>query len=205
MENRKEVYEAMKVSQLKDECRARGLTLESKGKKFNKTELIENLLKDDEGYQEIAEEDDKFYSKKEVKKEVQKEEAKKDGYISFATTLDEIKKKYSARKKQSVYDNELKVGSMVVFIHYVEAANGEIYEKLRTAKVVGVNRKKELVRVTTLLGTDKQITFDDILYVRGTGSCCSYPRDISEYLKKQRTEKGRKIINEKFAEGIITD
>lgn len=202
MENRKEVYEAMKVAELKDECRARGLTLESKGKKFNKTELIQNLLKDDEGYQAIAEEDDKFYRKKEQNKET---ETKKDGYISFAKTLDEIKKKYSARKKQSVYDNELKVGSMVVFIHYVEAANGGIYEKLRTAKVVGVNRKKELIRVTTLLGTDKQITFDDILYVRGTDSCCSYPRDISEYLKKQRTEKGRKIINEKFAEGIIAD
>ena len=94
----------------------------------------------------------------------------------------------------------MKPDSFVVFVHYVEAKNGQIYKKLRTAKVVGVNRKKELVRIVTLLGTEKELSFDDLLYIRGCGKECSYPKDIVTYLKGQRTEKGKVFINEKFTE-----
>lgn len=41
-------YETMKVAELKAESRKRNLTLEHKGHKFTKSELIERLLKDDE-------------------------------------------------------------------------------------------------------------------------------------------------------------
>ena len=124
----------------------------------------------------------------------------KDTYTKFAETLEQIEKKYSVRKNDSIYENELQVGSFIVFIHYVEAANGNIYKKLRTAKVIGVNRKKELVKVETFLGTQKTLSYDELLYIKAGTRGATYPKDISMYLKKQRTEKGRELINERYTE-----
>ena len=222
-------FETMTVKELREESRKRGLTLESKGKKFTKPELIERIIKWDKEQADIDEDIQKAIideagqpddnetwgetdcTKKEVESCAECEEAPcentpevktnrdKDGYIVYAKTLEEIEQKYGNRKKQEIYDNELKIGSFVVFVHYVEAKNGQIYKKLRTAKVVGINRKKELVRIITLLGTEKELTFDELLYIKGVGRGCSYPKDITVYLKEQRTEKGKVLINEKFA------
>ena len=155
--------EAMKVAELKKLTKEHGLTLESKGHKFNKTELIDRLLNDFEnGTDEVWVE---AKSEKKVETQVQeedeeewdepltqenKEAAKQEGietkeeeenkrpvpgdsdYIKFATTLQEIETKYGHEKQPYVYDNMLKVGSFVVFIHYVEAKDGNVYKKLRT-------------------------------------------------------------------------
>ena len=139
-------FEEMTVKELKEESKKRGLTLESKGHKFTKPELIERLIKWDAVQADIEAE-----CTKEVESCAECEEApcentpkvetKEDGYIVYAKTLEEIEQKYGNRKKQEIYDNELKVGSYVVFVHYVEARNGQIYKKLRTAKVVGINRR----------------------------------------------------------------
>lgn len=216
-------FEEMTVKELKEESRKRGLTLESKGHKFTKLELIERLIKWDMEQADIDEagqpDDNETWSETECTKEVEtcadceeapcentpKVETKEDGYIVYAKTLEEIEQKYGNRKKQEIYDNELKVGSYVVFVHYVEAKNGQIYKKLRTAKVVGINRKKELVRVVTLLGTEKELCFDELLYIKGSAKNCSYPKDITMYLKEQRTEKGKVLINERFTENNVAD
>lgn len=220
-------FEEMTVKELKEESRKRGLTLESKGHKFTKTELIERLTKWDAGQvdidadiQETIDEagqetlvdpegdeawGDAGCEKVETCENTPKVETKEDGYIVYAKTLEEIEQKYGNRKKQEIYDNELKVGSYVVFVHYVEARNGQIYKKLRTAKVVGINRKKELVRIVTLLGTEKELPFDELLYIKGSAKNCSYPKDIAMYLKEQRTEKGKVLINERFAENNVAD
>lgn len=226
-------FETMTVKELREESRKRGLTLESKGKKFTKPELIERLIKWDAEQADIdadiqkaideagQPDDNEIWGKTGCTKEVEScaecEEAPcentpevktnrdKDGYIVYAKTLEEIEQKYGNRKKQEIYDNELKVGSYVVFVHYVEAKNGQIYKKLRTAKVTGINRKKELVRTVTLLGTEKELSFDELLYIKGVGRGCSYPKDITVYLKEQRTEKGKVLINEKFAEDNVVD
>lgn len=218
-------FETMTVKELREESKKRGLTLESKGKKFTKPELIERLIKWDMEQADIDEagqpDDNETWGEAECTKEVEtcadceeapcentpevKTNRDKDGYIVYAKTLEEIEKKYGNRKKQEIYDNELKVGSYVVFVHYVEARNGQIYKKLRTAKVVGINRKKELVRVVTLLGTEKELCFDDLLYIKGSAKNCSYPKDITMYLKEQRTEKGKVLINERFAENNVAD
>lgn len=204
-------YEEMMVKELREESRKRGLTLEHKGRKFTKSELIERIRNNDV---DLIEEDDKHDIQKAIDEAGQPEpmnddnEAwgedtkpeKPEGYIQFATTLNEIEEKYGNRKKQTIYDNELKAGSLVVFIHYVEAKDGNIYKKLRTAKVVGVNRKKELVRVVTLLGTELELSFSQLLYIRGYGKYSTYPKDITTYLKGQRTEKGKVLINERLAE-----
>lgn len=224
-------FEEMTVKELKEESKKRGLTLESKGHKFTKPELIERLIKWDAEQADIdadiqkaideagQSDDNETWGETECTKEVEScaecEEApcentpevktKEDGYIVYAKTLEEIEQKYGNRKKQEIYDNELKVGSYVVFVHYVEARNGQIYKKLRTAKVVGINRKKELVRIVTLLGTEKELSFDELLYIKGSAKNCSYPKDIAMYLKEQRTEKGKVLINERFAENNVAD
>ena len=225
-------FEEMTVKELREESRKRGLTLESKGKKFTKPELIERIVKWDAEQADIVADiqkaideagqpdDNETWGETDCTKEVEscaecdeapcentpevKTNRDKDGYIVYAKTLEEIEKKYGNRKKQEIYDNELKVGSYVVFVHYVEAKNGQIYKKLRTAKVTGINRRKELVRVVTLLGTEKELAFDELLYIKGVGRGCSYPKDITVYLKEQRTEKGKVLINEKFAEDDVT-
>lgn len=226
-------FETMTVKELREESKKRGLTLESKGKKFTKPELIERLIKWDMEQADIDEDiqkaideagqpdDNETWGEAECTKEVEtcadceeapcentpevKTNRDKGGYIVYAKTLEEIEKKYGNRKKQEIYDNELKVGSYIVFVHYVEARNGQIYKKLRTAKVVGINRKKELVRVVTLLGTEKELCFDELLYIKGSAKNCSYPKDITMYLKEQRTEKGKVLINERFAENNVAD
>lgn len=222
-------FETMTVKELREESKKRGLTLESKGHKFTKPELIERLIKWDMEQADINEagqpDDNKTWVETWVEagctKEVEtcadceeapcentpevKTDRDKDGYIVYAKTLEEIEKKYGNRKKQEIYYNELKVGSYVVFVHYVEARNGQIYKKLRTAKVVGINRKKELVRIVTLLGTEKELSFDELLYIKGSAKNCSYPKDIAMYLKEQRTEKGKVLINERFAENNVAD
>lgn len=222
------VFETMTVKELKEESRKRGLTLESKGHKFTKPELIERLTKWDAEQADIdadiqkaideagQTDDNETWGETECTKEVEtcadcentpevKTNRDKDGYIVYAKTLEEIEQKYGNRKKCEIYDNELKVGSYVVFVHYVEARNGQIYKKLRTAKVVGINRKKELVRIVTLLGTEKELTFDELLYIKGSAKNCSYPKDITMYLKEQRTEKGKVLINERFTENNVAD
>ena len=219
-------FETMTVKELKEESRKRGLTLESKGHKFTKTELIERLTKWDAEHADIdadipkaideagQTDDNETWGETECTKEVETcadcentpdVKTKEDDYIVYAKTLEEIEQKYGNRKKQEIYDNELKVGSYVVFVHYVEARNGQIYKKLRTAKVVGINRKKELVRIVTLLGTEKELPFDELLYIKGSAKNCSYPKDIAMYLKEQRTEKGKVLINERFAENNVAD
>lgn len=219
-------FEEMTVKELREESKKRGLTLESKGHKFTKTELIERLTKwdaeqadidadiqkaiDEAGQEVLVDpEGDEVWGDAECEhipcENTPKVKTKENGYIAYAKTLEEIEQKYGNRKKQEIYENELKVGSYVVFVHYVEARNGQIYKKLRTAKVIGINRKKELVRIVTLLGTEKELSFDELLYIKGSAKNCSYPKDIAMYLKEQRTEKGKVLINERFAENNVAD
>ena len=203
-------YNNMKVAELREESRKRGLTLESKGHKFTKAELIERLTKYDIENKDAQEDIDKKISEcvevaEETKQENKTNKVTKvyhaenvENKISFAKTLDEIIEKYGHEKQQRVYDENLMVGSLVVFMHYVEAKDGNIYKKLRTAKVVGVNRKQRKVRVKTLLGTELELLFSDLFYIRKDDERSSYPMDIKEFLRNKRTEKGRALINEKL-------
>nr|DAU50888.1 MAG TPA: Splicing factor [Caudoviricetes sp.] len=203
-------YNNMKVAELREESRKRGLTLESKGHKFTKAELIERLTKYDLENKDTQVDIDKKTSEcvevtEETKRENKTNKVTKvyhaenvENKISFAKTLDEIIEKYGHEKQQRVYDENLMVGSLVVFMHYVEAKDGNIYKKLRTAKVVGVNRKQRKVRVKTLLGTELELLFSDLFYIRKDDERSSYPMDIKEFLRNKRTEKGRALINEKL-------
>lgn len=214
--------EAMKVAELKKLTKEHGLTLESKGHKFNKAELIDRLVMLKDVTEETKTEDqvkdfenlankvsvvsDEAEAWDEPLTQENKEAAKQEGietkeeenkkpvpgdsdYIKFATTLQEIETKYGHEKQTYVYDNMLKVGSFVVFIHYVEAKDGNVYKKLRTAKVIGVNRNKKLVRVETPMKAIMELTFEELLYIREDTPESSYPNDIRKYMKQQRERR----------------
>lgn len=189
-------FEEMKVADLKQESRNRGLTLESKGHKFTKQELIDRLNayenevvekqpesnnEDNEAWGEVKSETkvEKPVETKEVKTSTDETEERK-----FAT-LEEIEMKYGSRKEQRIYDNVLQVGCMICYVRFIETKHGKLLKKLGTAKVVGVNRRKELVRVQTPVGEEKELTFDELIFIRDV-NVITYPKDINSVLYAQR-------------------
>lgn len=181
-------FEEMKVAELKQESRNRGLTLESKGHKFTKQELIDRLnAYENESIVEkqpepSIDEDEKAWVEtktEEVKTSTEETEERK-----FAT-LEEIEMKYGSRKEQRIYDNVLQVGCMICYVRFIETKHGKLLKKLGSAKVVGVNRKKELVRVQTPVGEEKELTFDELVFIRDV-NVRTYPKDINSVLYAQR-------------------
>ena len=208
----KKDYREKVVAELRQISRERGLTLEYKGHKFNKPELIERLEAYDKENDKVEDnevqnvnDDNTPWEEQEVK-DIEKESVEKQQEVAvksnqesnyfFAETFEEIVNKYSGKRPDWVFEQVLTPGCFVVFIDYVEskAQPGNVYKKIRTAKVIGVNRSKKLVRVETLLGDVSERTFDELLYIKSAEA--RYPKDISAYLRKQRTRKGWEIINE---------
>lgn len=186
-------YKDMKVEDLKNICRGYGLQLQKAGKKLKKDELIA----------QIEEHEKKKYgvSKKESQATAEVEEREMDvkwdeeGWlpadreeIRFAETIDQMKSRYKYRRADSFYSNCLKPGSTVVYIQPIITRSGKEVEKLRMAKVTGILRDKEKVRVLTAIKTEEFMTYDDLLYVLEPGRR-RIPKDIKVYLKKQRNKE----------------
>lgn len=193
-------YRGMVVSELRAVSKERGLTLEYKGHKFTKQELIERLEQFDKEHEtkaEVTNTDEEPWESEETEMvEQNKVAGNQKEQPKFAETLDELVDKYSEEKPVWVYDEVLKPGAFVVFIAHVESKKcpGDIFKKLRTAKVEAVNRKNKLVRVETLLGDKFILGYEELLYIKADGG--RYPMDIVAYLRNQRTRKGWEIINE---------
>lgn len=199
-------FEEMKVADLKQESRNRGLKLESKGHKFTKQELIDRLNayenETDEAWVETkiktkvekqpapSNEDceawveTKGFETETLETEEVKTSTEETGERKFAT-LEEIEMRYSSRKEQRIYDNVLQVGCMICYVRFIETKHGKLLKKLGSAKVVGVNRKKELVRVQTPVGEEKELTFDELIFIRDV-NVRTYPKDINSVLYAQR-------------------
>lgn len=191
-------FEEMKVAELKQESRNRGLTLESKGHKFTRQELIDRLnAYENESIVEkqpepSVDEDEEAWV--ETKAETKVEESvvaedvktnKEETEKREVATLEEIEMKYGSRKEQRIYDNVLQVGCMICYVRFIETKHGKLLKKLGTAKVVGVNRKRELVRVQTPVGEEKELTFDELVFIRDI-NVRTYPKDINSVLYAQR-------------------
>lgn len=193
-------YRGMVVSQLRTVSKKRGLTLEYKGHKFTKQELIERLEQYDKEHEtkaEVVNTDEEPWESEETEMVEQNTVADNQReQTKPSVTLNEIIDKYSEEKPAWVYDEVLKPGAFVVFIAHVESKKcpGDIFKKLRTAKVEAVNRKNKLVRVETLLGDMFTLGYEELLYIKADGG--RYPMDIVAYLRNQRTRKGWEIINE---------
>lgn len=189
-------FEEMKVAELKQESRNRGLTLESKGHKFTKQELVDRLnayenesivekqpepsIEDEEAWVETKGFETEFPVETEEAKTNTEETEKRE-----VATLEEIEMKYGSRKEQRIYDNVLQVGCMICYVRFIETKHGKLLKKLGTAKVVGVNRKRELVRVQTPVGEEKELTFDELVFIRDI-NVRTYPKDINSVLYAQR-------------------
>lgn len=189
-------FEEMTVKELRAEMKERKLPQEHNGKKFTKQELIKKLndyefCKNREEVDAVKTDELKQPDPSPIDEEAwetpmpAKDEVKND-YISFAKTLDEIKQKYLKPKKYDIYDKELVVDATVVFIHVVTAKNGNTYEKLRTAKVIGVNRTKKLVKVKMFYGDEMLLRFDELVYIKGVGENATYPNDIATFIRNQK-------------------
>lgn len=216
---------SLKVKDLKALSREKGLKLEHKGHKFTKQELINNLVEfykneEKEGAEdnskeeekadvveavaEVVEEtqaqDDEEAWEEEKEETTEKEQETENKYRGiYATTLKQIAEKYSYEKPQWVYDEVLQVGSTIAFIHYVEAKDQNVYRKLRFAKVVGINRKQKLVKVQTFYGTEVKIGFDELLFIVSKNDTAnSFPKDIRNYIKGNRTKQGRRDIHDRY-------
>ena len=205
-------YEEMTVKELREISKGNGLTLEHKGHKFTKPELIERLKQYDDTQSdinkaieeagettepiEIVEDNEEWdaplLQENKEEKEVDnkadsKEETNMDnGFIHFAETIEQLETKYGKRKKEYVYDDILNVGSFVAFVEYVEALNGGIYKKLRTAKVIKISRKRQIVRVQKVFGDVLDLDFEQLLFIRKPEEY--FPKDVTIFLKKQRYE-----------------
>lgn len=191
-------FEEMKVAELKRESRNRGLTLESKGHKFTKQELVDRLnayenesIVEKQPEPSVDEDEEAWVETKaetKVEEPVVAEEVKTNAEETeerkFAT-LEEIEMKYGSRKEQRIYDNVLQVGCMICYVRFIETKHGKLLKKLGTAKVVGVNRKRELVRVQTPVGEEKELTFDELVFIRDI-NVRTYPKDINSVLYAQR-------------------
>lgn len=218
---------SLKVKDLKELSRMKGLKLEHKGHKFTKQELIDNLVEfykneEKEGEEdnskeekadvveaieavaEVVEEtqaqDDEEAWEEEKEETTEKEQETENKYRGiYATTLKQIAEKYSYEKPQWVYDEVLQIGSTIAFIHYVEAKDQNVYRKLRFAKVVGINRKQRLVKVQTFYGTEIKIGFDELLFIVSKNDTAnSFPKDIRNYIKGHRTKQGRRDIHDRY-------
>ena len=148
-------FEEMKVAELKQQSRNRGLTLESKGHKFTKQELIDRL----NAYENEVNEFDEAWVEEKSKTKVEKQPAPSneddESWVEikgFETeevktiedeteerkfeTLEEIEMKYGSRKEQRIYDNVLQVGCMICYVRFIETKHGKLLKKLGTAKVI---------------------------------------------------------------------
>lgn len=191
-------FEEMKVAELKRESRNRGLTLESKGHKFTKQELVDRLnayenesIVEKQPEPSVDEDEEAWVETKtetKVEEPVVTEEVKintEETEKREVATLEEIEMKYGSRKEQRIYDNVLQVGCMICYVRFIETKHGKLLKKLGTAKVVGVNRKRELVRVQTPVGEEKELTFDELVFIRDI-NVRTYPKDINLVLYAQR-------------------
>lgn len=71
--------------------------------------------------------------------------------------------------------------------------------------MIAVNRKQELVRIQTLLGTLFELSFEELLFIRRPEDYLKFPKDIRIYLRQSRTKEGEEQIHEKFRQGDVTN
>lgn len=198
-------FEEMKVAELKEESRKRGLTLESKGKKFTKKELIDRLNE----YEKANESKDKNESgqdsfpvngemvTKVLKKAVNKilsgngeEENKR--FLTSSELLPMIKKRYGGGRPDWVYEQAVKSGNYVAYVRNFETKSGLQVECLATAKIIAVNKKKRLVRCVRAGVETIELSFDEMLFVH-VPSDRIFPSLIRQCLKAQVNEREERI------------
>lgn len=206
-------YCEMTVKELREETKTRKLPQQKNGKKFTKDELIKQLeeydckLEKDEPWEVSpeSEENEDWGNDTYTGEEPQEPQNENNAVYEeigaadngkgeceetepLEAELTEIVKKYSGGKKDYIYNNHLKIGSMVVFEHKFTANNGRMYRRLRYAHVIMIRRTERIVVIEMYFGGRLKLSFDDLLYVSKPEDGKAYvPKDIKLYMAKQRT------------------
>lgn len=197
-------YSKWTVEQLRKEMRRRGLPQQENGKKFTKTQLIEKLEENDKTKSGMSDEGENIVSIEENKTEpenIQNTEnwfKAKEGWVpsfwswdnqfddeAHAKDLEVLREKYVGKTPEWVFTDRLKPGVFVAYIREVMGGN----HRMRTSKVVGVNRAKRMVKVETYYGETDVVTYDEIMFVNDKQSHRKFPRDIRVHMGRTRTPR----------------
>lgn len=159
-------YESMKVVELREECKKRGLTVYKHKGACTKAKLVEKLIADDELktslLEEESSEDDEWET---IEREEMEEQKRKRLEQEKASEQSKANRKVVVVRKENIENNiarkfnyeKMEVGSFVAFRYN---------EKMQTAKVIEVDKEKRSVLTETKFGTRFYVPFERIIWVK---------------------------------------
>lgn len=196
MEKEREAMESMTVDELRKLCKEKGIARQEGGRKLRKNELIEKLLGTMASEPCVPEKPEEKASVAEC----EQKPGEKENWVSYATTLEEIEQRYLYRRAQWVYDKKLVPGCVVYFVHYITTKAGRYIKKLHTARVKSVDREKEKIYAEMLFSGEIVLGYDELIYIRQWDERWALPKDLHNFIRKQRTERSMERIYEKFGQ-----
>ena len=194
MENK---YSGMTVEELRQEMRSRGLPQQENGKKFTKTQLIEKLMEDDKTRTEMWDDKEAEQTAEENTEESDKwlpDFWREDGTFDeegHAESLENLREIYEGRTPRWAFDYKLKPGS---YIAYVQSRNGR--DRLRTAKVIGVNRTKRLIKAERYVGECDIVPYEKVMFIVDKEKGGTFPYVIRTHMARTRTPEQKERLKE---------
>lgn len=185
MENK---YSGMTVEELRQEMRNRGLPQQENGKKFTKTQLIEKLEENDKETKQTADENTEESGK------WLPDFWREDGTFDeegHAESLENLREIYEGRTPRWAFDYKLKPGS---YIAYVQSRNGR--DRLRTAKVIGVNRTKRLIKAERYVGECDIVPYEKVMFIVDKEKGGTFPYVIRTHMARTRTPEQKERLKE---------
>lgn len=181
-------YKEMTVTELRAETRQRGLPQQKNGKKFTKAELTERLEQDDLKFG-ASEEENKTKTKKEWEKPeilITKEEEKQEVTIEQVTSeITKLQDKLSGTATKE----DIQIDSFVVFVKYTERKGRSVIKRLLTGKITEIDRKNEIVKVETPVGTCFTMSYASLLFCKRPDDKKRFPDEIVEAFDMQKKER----------------
>lgn len=164
--------EAMKVEELRDICKEKGISCYKNSKRMNKTELIEALM---------AGSKTKSAEKKEAKKsdeKLNKKAAKKsDEKVKQAEPVVDAEEEAARLERKQKYIEQAVVGTLIAF----KLPN----DKVISAMIVKKSTKNRKFKVETKYGAEFIVMYDDVLWVKTNKR---WPKGIYQLFKKNLEE-----------------
>lgn len=189
MENK---YSGMTVEELRQEMRNRGLPQQENGKKFTKIQLIEKLKEHDERLAKVDKQGERAETTEENKwlPDFWKEDGTFDEE-GHAKSLENLRELYEGRTPRWAFDYKLKPGS---YIAYVQSRNGR--DRLRTAKVIGVNRTKRLIKTERYVGECDIVPYEKVMFIVDKEKGGTFPYVIRTHMARTRTPEQKERLRE---------
>lgn len=185
-------YIGMTVEELRQEMRSRGLPQQESGKKYNKAQLVEKLEENDKETEQTAEENTEESGK------WLPDFWREDGTFDeegHAESLENLRETYEGRTPRWAFDYKLKPGS---YIAYVQSRNGR--DRLRTAKVIGVNRTKQLIKAERYVGEYDIVSYEKVMFIVDKEKGGTFPHVIRTHMARTRTPEQKERLRKLYGE-----